>query len=48
MAEEYCWVIRMVVRQFCCCQSGTTVLECEFQLDSVVYMYIVARVYYQF
>lgn len=38
--EEYCWAITQAVRQSCCNQSGSSVLEFEFQLDAFACIYV--------
>jgi len=48
MAEKYCWVITQVVRQTCLGQSGYTVLEYGFQVDILVYTYVVDHMYTEF
>jgi len=34
--EEYCWAITQAKGRSCCGQSGSGVLKCVFQMDSVV------------
>jgi hypothetical protein len=44
--EEYCWAITQVAGLSCCGRSVSSVLDCGFQLDSLVYTCIVDRMWY--
>jgi hypothetical protein len=35
VAEEYCWAITQEAAPLCCARSVSSVLDCEFQLDSI-------------
>jgi hypothetical protein len=48
VAKEYCWVIRKIVGQLCCCWSDSSVLEPGFQLHSLVDTHKVDCMYTQF
>jgi hypothetical protein len=48
MAEEYCWVITLVVSRSCCGQPGSSVLEYGFQLDTIVHTHTVEHMDTQF
>jgi len=41
MAEEYCWAITLAVSRSCCGQPDSSVLEFEFQLDTIVHTHTV-------
>jgi hypothetical protein len=48
VAEEYCWAITQAAVKSCCSRLVASVLEFGFELDSLVYAYIVDDVYTEF
>jgi len=45
VAEEYCWAITQAAGRSCGGRSDSSVLGFGFQLDSLVYSYVVEHVY---
>jgi len=43
VTEGYCWAITQAAERSCCGRSGSIVLECGFQLDSLVHTQTVDR-----
>jgi hypothetical protein len=48
VAEEYCWAMTKTAGRSCCNLSGSSALEFGFQLDSLVYTYIVDHMHSKF
>ena len=48
VAEEYFWAITQASGLSCCERSGSSVMECGFEPDSLVYAYVVNRIGSQF
>ena len=48
VTEEYCWAMTQEAGRSCRGRSGSSVMEFGFELDSLVYTYIVDRMYTEF
>ena len=48
VVEEYCWAVTQASGLSCCELSGSSVMECGFEPDSLVYTYVVNHMCSQF